>query len=74
MEIQQEMVRQQEFEELVGGWERAEQLRTIYKESKPLPSWNQKLGEHDIPKIEVFRIKAENKGFTKKEISAFLNL
>ena len=74
MEIQSEMERQQEFEDLVGGWQRAERLAKIYQNSYPMPSWSVKLGHHQIPKLEVFRNKAKREGFNTKEISAFLNL
>lgn len=74
MEIQSEMERQQEFEDLVGGWQRAERLAKIYQNSYPSPSWSPSLGHHQIPKLEIFRKKAKRDGYTTKEIGAFLRL
>lgn len=70
-----ERERQDEFVNIVGGVQKAEQMSRISQNSYPCSTWIAERGGHcKLSGEEVFRIKAKREGFTDKQINCFLKL
>jgi hypothetical protein len=70
-----ERERQDEFVEMVGGTQKAEQMLRISQNSYPQSAWILERGGHcKLSGKEVFRLKAKREGFTDKQINCFLSL
>jgi len=69
-----EQVMQENFEELCGGYKRAERLMYLWNNSYKTGTKYDFLMGGGRSKIEVFEKKAKEDGFTKKQIECFYSL
>jgi hypothetical protein len=69
-----EQERQDRFVRLVGGTNRADELMRIWNNSYPHGTKYDRLYGRGLTKEQAFERNALNRGFTKRQISAFYSI